>query len=90
MLLVCTGGIRGWAANWFPVILVLAASTCFEVIESVIAEMVSPGTGPAWLGAQGDEWDAQLDMGVALLGAATAMLITWWRTRSSGAHAVPS
>jgi len=89
-LLVRTGGIRGWAANWFPVILVLAASTCFEVIESVIAEMVSPGSGPAWLGAQGDEWDAQLDMGVALLGAATAMLITWWRTRSSGAHAVPS
>ena len=89
-LLVRTGGIGGWAANWFPVILVLAASTCFEVIESVIAEMVSPGSGPAWLGAQGDEWDAQLDMGVALLGAATAMLITWWRTRSRGAHATPS
>ena len=85
-LLVRTGGIGGWAANWLPVILVLAASTCFEVIESVIGEMVSPGNGLAWLGAQGDEWDAQLDMGVALLGAATAMLITWWRTRSPGAH----
>ena len=84
-LLVRTGGIRGWAANWLPVILVLAASTCFEVIESVVAAIVSPDSGPAWLGAQGDEWDAHFDMGMALLGAVAAMLITWWWTRN-GAH----
>jgi len=78
-LLIRTGDVRGWAANWLPIGLVVAASTCFEVIESAVAEMVSPGTGPAWLGAQGDEWDAQLDMAAALLGAVAAMLIAWWR-----------
>ena len=78
-LLMRTGEVRGWAANWLPVGLVLAVSTCFEVIESAVAEIVSPGTGPAWLGAQGDDWDAQLDMAAALLGASAAMVIAWWR-----------
>jgi len=85
-LLIRTGGVRGWAAHWLPVVLVLAASTCFEVIESVVAEMVSPGNGPEWLGAQGDDWDAQFDMGMALLGAAAAMLIAWWGTSGDRAH----
>ena len=50
-------------------------SSVFEVIEAVVAEIISPGAGPAWLGAQGDEWDAQMDMAAALGGACTAMLI---------------
>ena len=53
-------------------------SVCFEVVESVIAEIVSPGSGPAWLGAQGDEWDMQFDLAAALLGAAAAMLVAHW------------
>ncbi|MDQ3186439.1 MAG: DUF2238 domain-containing protein [Pseudomonadota bacterium] len=82
-LLVRTGNLRGWAANWLPVALVLAASVGFEVMESLVAEIVSPGTGPAWLGAQGDEWDMQFDLGVALLGALTAMLLVYWRERAA-------
>lgn len=81
-LLIRTGKVRGWAANWLPVSLVLAASSSFEVIEAGVAEVVSPGTGPAWLGAQGDEWDAQLDMAASLLGAVAAMLNTWVRERA--------
>jgi putative membrane protein len=88
-LLMHTGGVRGWAANWLPVIIVLALSTFFEVIEAVVAETVSPGTGPEWLGAQGDEWDSQLDMAVALVGAAVAMLITWLCTRDKAHIAAP-
>jgi putative membrane protein len=76
-LLVRGVGLRGALANWLPVSLILAASTCFEIIEAVVAEIVNPGTGPSWLGAQGDEWDAQLDMGSALLGATLAMLVAW-------------
>jgi putative membrane protein len=42
--------------------------------------------GPAWLGAQGDEWDAQLDMAAALVGAFAAMLITSWTERAAPPH----
>jgi putative membrane protein len=69
------------AAGWLAWALVLAVSSVFEVIESIIAESVSPGTGPDWLGAQGDEWDAQQDMIMATLGAGFALLITWRRER---------
>jgi putative membrane protein len=77
-LLMRTGGPGGWAASWSVVSMIMAASVCFEVVESAIAEIVSPGTGPAWLGAQGDEWDMQFDLAAALLGAAAAMLVTHW------------
>lgn len=80
-LLVRGLGVRGALANWLPVSLILAASTCFEIIEAVVAQIVSPMTGPSWLGAQGDEWDAQLDMASALLGASVAVLVTWTVTR---------
>ena len=86
-LLMRTGPVHGWPANWLPVSLILAASTCFEIVESIVAEMFSPGTGPAWLGAQGDEWDAQLDMASALLGAITALLFARSCDHARAAHA---
>jgi len=64
-------------AAWLSVCAVVALSGAFEVVEALIAETVSPGTGPDWLGAQGDEWDAQLDMLVALLGSVAAILVTY-------------
>ena len=84
-LMIRTGGIRPGAASWMAICLILAMSTFFEVIEAIVAERISPGAGPAWLGAQGDEWDAQFDMGVALLGAMAAMLITRWQERAAAA-----
>lgn len=82
-LLMRTGNVRGWAANWPPVSLILAASIGFEVMESLVAEIVSPGTGPAWLGAQGDEWDMQFDLAAALLGSLAATLIIGWREHAA-------
>ncbi|MCP4433669.1 MAG: DUF2238 domain-containing protein, partial [Gammaproteobacteria bacterium] len=40
-----------------------------------------PELGAAYLGAQGDEWDAHKDAGLATLGAIIAMLITWIHAR---------
>lgn len=82
-LLLARAGLPRRAAGWYAVILVTAASTLFEVAEAFLCETLSPGTGPDWLGAQGDEWDAQLDMLVALLGAIAATLMTSWRERAS-------
>ena len=67
-------GVPGAHVYWLPIAALLALSSVFEVIEAVVAEIVSPGAGPAWLGAQGDEWDTQLDMAAALGGACAAML----------------
>src|SRR5687767_9850005 len=81
-LFIRTSKADAGAANWLTIGLVMAASSSFEVVEAVVAEIVSPGTGPAWLGGQGDEWDAQLDMAASLAGAISAMLITWVRERA--------
>ena len=72
---------RAWiehaSAFWLTAAAVLAASTLFEVVEAAVAQIVSPGSGPQWLGGQGDVWDAQWDMTLAFLGAMTAMLLRW-------------
>lgn len=61
---------------WLPVELVLAFSAVYEIIEWLVAAGVDPSAGLAFLGAQGDVWDAQKDMVVAGIGALVAMSIT--------------
>lgn len=75
------GSGHGWSA-FLAVNMVIAFSGFYEVIEMVVAEIVSPELGAAYLGTQGDEWDAQKDMGLALLGAIGAMAATLAWTRS--------
>lgn len=73
-LLVRLVGVRGWWSYYLPVSATLAQSGLFEVIEAIAAQMVSPELGTAYLGTQGDEWDAQKDMAAALAGAVFTML----------------
>lgn len=55
-------------------------SGLFELLESWVARVVSPELGAAYLGTQGDVWDAQKDMTFALVGAILAMIVTiWWK-----------
>jgi len=67
---------RGFWAYYLPLDVTLAFSALYEIMEMVIATLVAPGTGDAWLGTQGDIWDAQKDMGLAALGALICMIIT--------------
>ena len=67
---------RGFWAYYLPLDVTLAFSALYEIMEMVIATLVAPGTGDAWLGTQGDVWDAQKDMGLAALGALICMVIT--------------
>ena len=80
-------GVRGALVSWLSIVAVMALSSIFEVLEAAVAEIVSPGAGPAWLGAQGDEWDAQMDMVAACLGAGLAMLIAWLMERRTATPA---
>ncbi len=73
--LMRTAGVRGLWSYYLPVNVVLAQSGLFEVIEAVIAVLVSPELGSAYLGTQGDEWDAQKDMASAFAGAVLSMAV---------------
>jgi putative membrane protein len=59
-----------------------ALSSFFEVIEAVIAQRVRPDLGAAYLGTQGDIWDAQKDMGAAFAGAILTAAVLAWHSRS--------
>ena len=51
----------------------LAISALYELIEWWTALLTSPETGSAFLGTQGDVWDTQWDMFLALVGAVCAL-----------------
>jgi putative membrane protein len=62
----------GW--SWaLPMLAVLSLSSGYEIVESWAARIVDPELGQAFLGTQGDEWDAQKDMTLAIVGAAIAL-----------------
>lgn len=76
---------RGVWSYYLPVELTLAFSAIYELIEWGAAAGVAPEAGLAFLGAQGDVWDAQKDMALAGLGSLVAMLVTFlivWRIDS--------
>lgn len=66
---------RGFWSYFLPIDLTLSFSALYEVIEWIAARTVDPAAGIAFLGTQGDIWDAQKDMGLAGLGAFLAMLV---------------
>jgi putative membrane protein len=55
---------------------VQAGSDLFEIVESWVAMIVNPDLGNAYLGTQGDEWDAQKDMTAAFVGGILAIATT--------------
>jgi putative membrane protein len=79
--LIRLAGVRSIWSYYLPASLILAQSGLFEIIESVVAAFVSPELGSAYLGTQGDEWDAQKDMASAFGGAALAMIVTLTTSR---------
>ncbi len=67
---------REFWAYYLPVDMTLAFSALFEIFESWVARIVNPALGEAYLGSQGDIWDAQKDMTAALGGAILCMVLT--------------
>jgi putative membrane protein len=66
----------GFWGYFFPLELTMAASMTFELFEWGAAELFGGDLGMAYLGTQGDIWDAHKDMALASLGAFIAMSIT--------------
>jgi len=67
---------KGFWSYFFPLELTMAASMMFELFEWGAAEFFGGDLGVAYLGTQGDIWDAHKDMALASLGALLAMCIT--------------
>jgi len=88
-LLVRQTGVGGWWAYALPVCVVLAQSGFFEVLEAIVAMLVSPELGNIYLGTQGDEWDAQHDMAAALGGSVLTMCIVFALSVLPKSKAIP-
>ncbi len=67
------GHARGWVLYYLPVITVLGLSALWEILEAWVTQAIHPELGPAYLGAQGDMWDAQKDMAAAMYGSLLCM-----------------
>jgi putative membrane protein len=65
---------RGFWGYALPLSVAMSASAAYELIEWGAAEVFGGELGVAYVGAQGDPWDAQKDMLLATLGALLAML----------------
>ncbi len=66
---------RGFWGYFLPLDVTMSTSMMFELFEWVVAERVGGDLGMAYLGTQGDVWDAHKDMALASLGAALAMTL---------------
>nr|AOR51191.1 membrane protein [uncultured bacterium pAM1] len=64
-----------WVAWILPIEVTLSVSAFYELIEWAVADIFFKEQGIAYLGTQGDIWDAQKDVFVAFLGAIIATTI---------------
>jgi putative membrane protein len=79
---------RGFWGYYLPLDVTMSFSMLYELIEWAAASVFGGGVGHAYLGTQGDPWDAHKDMALASIGAVVAMsvvaLINWKFDRNFG------
>ncbi len=68
--------VRGFWGYVLPLDVTMSTSMIYELIEWGAAATFGGDTGQAYLGTQGDVWDAHKDMALASLGALLAMGVT--------------
>ena len=68
-------GFQPWVGWALPIEITLSVSGLYELIEWAVADIFFKAQGSAYLGTQGDIWDAQKDMFLATLGAILATSI---------------
>ncbi len=57
------------------ILIIIAWSSLYELMEWATAVLMSEGAGPEFIGTQGDPWDAQADQALALLGSVIAACV---------------
>jgi putative membrane protein len=75
-------GLRPAHAAWLSIAIVLSLGALYEILEWIIAISFSAAQADAYNGQQGDLWDPQKDLALALLGAiVTAMSVCRWKAK---------
>lgn len=73
---------KRWAnvitAGLFGLFSIMSIAAAYEIIEWQYAVQEGGDAGIAFLGSQGDVWDAQKDMLADTLGAITALVLFYW------------
>lgn len=64
-----------WVGWLLPIEITLSFSCLYELVEWAVADVLFPEQGVAYLGTQGDVWDAQKDMFMAFSGAVLITLL---------------
>ncbi len=64
-----------WVSWMLPIEITMSISAMYELVEWAVADVFFPAQGDAYLGTQGDIWDAQKDIFLAFLGAVVATTI---------------
>lgn len=59
----------------YPIFVIASIAMTYELIEWIYAAFAAPEAGAAYLGSQGDIWDAQKDMLADTLGAIVAVIV---------------
>ena len=89
-LFLRVANVRGFWGYYLPLDVTMSFSMIYELIEWAAAVAFGGELGQAYLGTQGDEWDAHKDMALATLGAVISMLvvagINWKFDRNFGAE----
>ena len=75
VLLRKTALVRGFWLSFLSVCVVFSFAAFWELLEWWTTLLVASDVGQAFLGSQGDIWDAQWDMFMALVGAIVALLV---------------
>ncbi len=68
--------VKGFWGYFLPLDLTMSTSMLYELVEWGVALLFGGDLGMAYLGTQGDVWDAHKDMALASLGALIAMIFT--------------
>ena len=71
-----TANRRG-ATLFFTFCVVVMIATVYEILEWFAVILFHPDLGTAFLGTQGDVWDAQQDIFVAMIGAFISIVILY-------------
>jgi putative membrane protein len=74
-MLIEVAGVGGVWSYYLPFAVTSSTSADYELIEWGAAAMFGGDLGMAYLGMQGDVWDAQKDMALAALGALLSMIL---------------
>lgn len=77
-VLMKTTGVKNFASYYLAFDIIVSWSALYELMEWAVAHIVAPEAALAFLGAQGDVWDAQKDMALATAGAVISMTFTYF------------